>query len=185
MASVGLTELISFICISVIWASLVAQTVKKLPAMQETWVQSFSWEDPLGKGTATHASVLAWRIPWTEDPAGYSPSGHNESDRTEQLISLSGAGLPQFPIPLSIGSSRSHIVGIMGSEGHICRAGTSLFMDMARYLTSQVLGDAECPSSFFSLLPYLISSEADDLTFQRWLGSPQASAHSAPSSRPN
>ena len=86
MASVGLTELISFICISVIWASLVAQTVKKLPAMQETWVQSFSWEDPLGKGTATHASVLAWRIPWTEDPAGYSPSGHNESDRTEQLL---------------------------------------------------------------------------------------------------
>ena len=49
-------------------------------------VQSFSWEDPLGKGTATHASVLAWRIPWTEDPAGYSPSGHSESDRTEQLI---------------------------------------------------------------------------------------------------
>ena len=48
------------------WASLVAQTVKKnLPTMCETWVQSLDWEDPLEKGTATHSSVLAWRIPWT------------------------------------------------------------------------------------------------------------------------
>ena len=47
------------------WASLVAQLVKNLPAMWETWVQSLGWEDPLEKGTATHSSVLAWRIPWT------------------------------------------------------------------------------------------------------------------------
>ena len=67
-------------------ASLVAQMVKNLPAMQETQVRSLSQEDPLEKGTVTHSSVLAWRIPWTEDPEGYSPSGHNESDRTEQLI---------------------------------------------------------------------------------------------------
>ena len=46
------------------WASLVAQTVKNLPAMQETWVPSLGWEDPLEEGKATHASVLAWRIPW-------------------------------------------------------------------------------------------------------------------------
>ena len=45
------------------WASLVAQLVKKLPAMRETWVPSLSWEDPLEKGKATHSSVLAWRIP--------------------------------------------------------------------------------------------------------------------------
>ena len=45
------------------WASLVAQLVKNLPAMQETWVQSLSWEDPLEKGKATHSSILAWRIP--------------------------------------------------------------------------------------------------------------------------
>ena len=44
-------------------ASLVAQTVKDLPAMQETWVQSLSEEDPLEKGMATHSSILAWRIP--------------------------------------------------------------------------------------------------------------------------
>ena len=47
------------------WASLVAQLVKNLPAMWETWVQSLGWEDPLEKGKATHSSVLAWRIPWT------------------------------------------------------------------------------------------------------------------------
>ena len=47
------------------WASIVAQLVKNLPAMQETWVQSLGWEDPLEKGNATHSSILAWRIPWT------------------------------------------------------------------------------------------------------------------------
>ena len=48
------------------WAFLVAQLVKNLPAMQETWVQSLGWEDPLEKGKATQSSILAWRIPWTE-----------------------------------------------------------------------------------------------------------------------
>ena len=48
------------------WASLVAQIIKNLPAVQETWVQSLGWEDPLEEGMATHPSVLAWRIPLTE-----------------------------------------------------------------------------------------------------------------------
>ena len=47
------------------WASLVAQLVKNLPAMWETWVRSLGWGDPLEKGKATHSSILAWRIPWT------------------------------------------------------------------------------------------------------------------------
>ena len=47
------------------WASLVAQLVKNLPTMWETWVQSLDWEVPLEKGMATHSSILAWRIPWT------------------------------------------------------------------------------------------------------------------------
>ena len=46
-------------------ASLVAHLVKNLPAMQETWVRSLGWDDPLEKGTATHSSILAWRTPWT------------------------------------------------------------------------------------------------------------------------
>ena len=52
------------------WASLVAQTVKNLAAMQDTWVQSLGWEDPLEEGMATHFSILAWRIPWTGEPGG-------------------------------------------------------------------------------------------------------------------
>ena len=51
-----------------IWTSLVAQVVKNLPAMQETQVRSLGWEDPLEKGIAIHSSILAWRIPWTEEP---------------------------------------------------------------------------------------------------------------------
>ena len=47
------------------WASPVAQLVKNPPSMQETWVQSLGWEDPLEKGKATHSSIMAWRIPWT------------------------------------------------------------------------------------------------------------------------
>ena len=50
-----------------------AQSVKSLPAMRETQVQSLGWEDPLEKEMATHFSILAWRIPWTEEPVGYSP----------------------------------------------------------------------------------------------------------------
>ena len=47
-----------------------AQTVKNLPVMQETWAQSLGWGDPLEVGIATHSSILAWEIPWTEEPGG-------------------------------------------------------------------------------------------------------------------
>ena len=58
------------------WASLVAQMVKNLPAVWETWVQSLSWEDPLQEGMTTHSSILAWRIlPWTEEPGGLQSMG--------------------------------------------------------------------------------------------------------------
>ena len=52
-----------------------AQTVKNLPAMQETWVWSLSWEDPLKEGMATHSSILAWEIPQTEEPVGLQSMG--------------------------------------------------------------------------------------------------------------
>ena len=52
-----------------------AQTVKDLPAVQEMWVHSLSWEDPLEKGMVTHSSILAWRIPWTEEPGGLQSKG--------------------------------------------------------------------------------------------------------------
>ena len=52
--------------------------------MQETWVQSLSQEDPLEKGMVTHSSIIAWRIPWTEEPGGYGPQGCKELDMTEE-----------------------------------------------------------------------------------------------------
>ena len=56
-------------------ASLMAQMVKNLPLMQETWVQSLGWEDPREEGMATHSSIPAWRIPWTEEPGRFQPTG--------------------------------------------------------------------------------------------------------------
>ena len=62
-------------CCHDLWASLVAQTVKNPPAMQETWVQLLLWKNPLKKGMATHSSILAWKIPWTEEPGGLQSMG--------------------------------------------------------------------------------------------------------------
>ena len=64
-------------------ASLMAQTVKHLPAMRETWVRSLGQEDPQEKEMATHSSTLAWKIPWTEEPRGLHPWDCKESDTTE------------------------------------------------------------------------------------------------------
>ena len=57
--------------------------VKHLPTMWETQVQSLGWEHLLEKGMATHSSILAWKIPWTEEPVGYSPWGRKELDMTK------------------------------------------------------------------------------------------------------
>ena len=59
--------------------------VKNLPAMQETWVRALGQKDPLEKGMAIHSSILAWRIPWTEEPGGLWLQSCKESDMTEQL----------------------------------------------------------------------------------------------------
>ena len=63
--------------------ALVAQTVKRLSTRWETWVQSLGREDPLEKEMAIHSSTIAWKIPWTEEPGGYSPWGRKELDTTE------------------------------------------------------------------------------------------------------
>ena len=65
-----------------IWACLVAQVAKNLPAMQETQVQFLGQEDPLEKGMATHSSITAWEIPWTEEPSGLQFMGSRELDTT-------------------------------------------------------------------------------------------------------
>ena len=78
------------------WASLVAQMVKNLPLVRNTWVQSLGWEDPLEKGMATHSSILAWRIPWTEEPGRLPPMGsqkvgHDWVTNTFTLSALIGS----------------------------------------------------------------------------------------------
>ena len=81
-----------------------AQRIKHPPAMQETQVRSLGWEDPLEKEMATHSSILAWRIPWTEEP-GYSPRGCKESDTTERLhfedVEVGSALHPPTHVPTS------------------------------------------------------------------------------------
>ena len=60
-----------------------AQQVKKLPVMQETWVRSLGWEDPLQEEMATHSSILAWKIPWTEKPGGLQSMGSQRVGQQE------------------------------------------------------------------------------------------------------
>ena len=65
--------------------------------MWETWVQSLDWEDPLEEEMATHSSILAWRIPWTEEPGGLQSMGHKELDMTEWLTLSLPLGPPGSP----------------------------------------------------------------------------------------
>ena len=98
--------------------SLIAQLVKNLPAIRETWIWSLVWEDPLEKGMATHSSILAWRLSWTEEPGGSccSPWGCKESEMIEwlthtrwmkinliKLISWSYLLLSYVPLPTTEG----------------------------------------------------------------------------------
>ena len=63
--------------------SLVAQMVRSLPTMRETWVRFLGWEDPLEKEMATHSSILAWKIPWTEEPGGLESMGSQKVSTTK------------------------------------------------------------------------------------------------------
>ena len=83
-----------------------AQMLKNLPATQETQVRSLGWEDPLEKEMAIHSSTIAWKIPWTEEPGGYSPWGHKESDT--KLFTSAGQ---------SIGASGSASVFTLNIQG--------------------------------------------------------------------
>ena len=87
------------------WESFpVAQTVKNLPVMQETWVRSLGWEDPLEKGMAIYSSLLAWRILWTEEPGGpqsveLQRVGHNWATNTITTTTMAVLAAPATPSP--------------------------------------------------------------------------------------
>ena len=80
-----------YLWVSLVRASLVAQRLKHPPAMWETWVRSLGWEDSLEKGMATHSTILAWRIPWTEEPGGLQSVGSQRvgHDWATSLMSFS------------------------------------------------------------------------------------------------
>ena len=84
-----------------ILASLVAQMVKNLPAMKETWVQALGWEDPPEKRMATHSSMVAWRIPRTEEPGGLQSMGSQSWTRLsdQHLHFLQWSGFSPRPSP--------------------------------------------------------------------------------------
>ena len=81
-----------------------AQTIKSLPAVQETWVRSLGWEDPLEKEMATHSSALAWKIPWTEEPGGLQ-------SMWLQSVSVAPAEFSKFAGILSAALSQRHLSG--------------------------------------------------------------------------
>ena len=97
---------ISSINISLVFP--VAQLLKNLPSMKETWVRSLGWEDPLEKEMATHSSILAWRIPWMEEPGGLQSTGSQRvghdwatslSDFVSYHLPLCRTGLFAAPLP--------------------------------------------------------------------------------------
>ena len=99
-----------FMKLEYIWASLVAQLVKNLPAMWETWVWSMDWADPLEKGKATHSSVLAWRIPGTEEP-GKRPSmgSHRVGHDWNDLVAAAAEKHNTFSIARTTAFSRTPV----------------------------------------------------------------------------
>ena len=99
-------------------ASLVSQMAKNPPAIQETWVQSLGWEDPLEEGMVTHPSILAWRIPGQRSLVGYSPWGHKESDMTKQLSTHSILQLVSPPISLTQKPLKTKLIHKTFPDGH-------------------------------------------------------------------
>ena len=99
------------------WAYLVAQMVKNLPAKQETWVQSLSREDTLEKGLATHSGILAWRIPWTEEPGGLQSMGSQRvrHNWVANIFSLSQVAPVVKNLPANSGDIRD--LGLIPGSG--------------------------------------------------------------------
>ena len=99
--------------ITYLFPSLVAQMAKHLPAMRETWVRSLGREDPLEKEMATHSSILAWKILWTEEPGGLQSMGSQSQTRLSSFTSLPFTYLLRIFVFLKV---EKHMLKIRGSE---------------------------------------------------------------------
>ena len=92
-----------------------AQRLKRLPAMRKTWVLSLGLEDLLEKEMATHSSILAWKIPWVEEPGGPQSTGHKESDTTERLHNGNPLQYSCLENPMDGGAWRAAVHGVTKS----------------------------------------------------------------------
>ena len=99
--------------------SLVAQLVKSLPAVRETRVLSLGWEDPLEKEMAIHSSILAWRIPWTEESGGLQSMGSQESDTTEWLTHITLHGRNRHD-DITLGPQDGSLNGVSMQYSGLC-----------------------------------------------------------------
>ena len=136
---------------------LVTQTVKRLPAMWETWVRFLGWEDPLEKEMAIHSSTLAWKIPWTEEP-----------DRLQSIgVAKSWTWLSDFTFTFSEESrliivqqkwSYSPYSVCRGQEGNIT---TTLFPIQTRVLSVGTYNSLSLPRKNNEILPQPMSTEAE------------------------
>ena len=99
---------------------LVAQMVKNLPAMWETWVRSLGWEDPLKKELATHSNILAWEIPWTEEPSGLQSTGLQSQTRLTHTHQTAWILFLDPLLDLDLGSSVSENTLLSGVHSVFC-----------------------------------------------------------------
>ena len=127
--------------------------------MQETWVPSLGWEDPLEEGMATYSSILAWRIPWTEEPGGYGPQGRKELDMTEQLTHTHRKHLVQSlasgSFPLKSGKKESPPIPQMAVKVVVMAALTIMYSSLTNPFTgkTKVQRSASHPSRGLQRLP--------------------------------
>ena len=111
------------------WASLVAQMVKRLPAVRETWARSLGWEDPLEREMATYSSTLAWKVPWTEEPGRLQSVGSQSRTRLSDFSFSFQCFSCFFPTP-SAGSTSDRRTGI-----------TAVVTRFLRFLSSDLTGE--------------------------------------------
>ena len=100
------------------WASLVVQLIKNLPALQETLVQFLGWEDPLEPRTATHSSILAWRIPWTEEPGGLHPMGPTSLTGPTLFTFIQAKSTQDGATPLLLLGNKTKYPWLMYGQNH-------------------------------------------------------------------
>ena len=128
------------------WLSLVAQRIKHLPAMQETRVRSLGWEYPLEKEMATHSSILAWRIPWTEEPGRLQSTGsqrvrHDWATSLFHFKPLSSCVLSIWPAALFQPLDswvQSICEAVISLTGNHCDENSFIFIDMPIFSPKQI-----------------------------------------------